>query len=139
MKLPPSAAPWATAAVFFWMLLIPVQTTAKSWLHFREIALKGVSSSGTITQLTPGIHNTAKYQFTVADRLYTGSTRIEQGTTVGESVAVHYLVNDPVQNSLHPVDLAQEMFISTIAMLMLTFILPIGVFFEYRRRSRLSS
>ncbi len=100
---------------------------------------EGTSTSGRITQLTPEHHNTANYEFWAGSRLFTGTTRIEEGTTVGESVTVYYLANDPALNCLHPADLAQEMFISTIVVAALTLILPLGVFFEFRRRGSVSS
>ncbi len=112
--------------------------TSGSWLQLRQIAQEGVSTSGKITRLTPELHNTANYQFWAGGRLFTGNTRIEEGTAVGESVTVYYLANNPDQNCLHPVDLAQEMFVSTMVMAALTLILPVAVFFEYRRRGNAS-
>jgi len=104
----------------------------ENWSRFSEVAQKGKTANGKIIELTPQIHNTAKYQFMANGRILTGSTRIEEDTAVGEPVTVYYFANDPDHNCVDPLSHAHEMFVSAIVMAVLTLVLPVAVFFGYR-------
>lgn len=85
------------------MLVISVGRTAdeQGWDRYLRLMRNGASSQATIVRTQPGSNCLAEYSFSVGGRTYSG-TGSQCHVTVGQKVAVTYLVTDPAQSCLGP-------------------------------------